>query len=261
MTVRAKKHLGQHFLNDLGIADKIAQSLTLHGGYTRVLEIGPGMGVLTKPLLERPELEVWAIEIDTESIDWLKSHFDSLKERLIEGDILKADIPKILGNNFAIAGNFPYNISSQILFRLLEWKQNIPECVGMFQREVGQRICASEGSKVYGILSVLLQTFYKCEYLFEVSAGKFNPPPKVESAVLRFLRKEDISIPCNERFFFQVVKTAFNQRRKTLRNALRSLAGPNLDALGDFAGKRAEQLSPADFMSLTLALEKAQKEN
>lgn len=254
MTVRAKKYLGQHFLNDESIAKQIADTLTLKG-YDTVLEIGPGMGVLTKYLLEKPVI-THVIEIDTESVDYLKNNYLNLANRVIEEDFLKYDINQVFkGGSFAIIGNYPYNISSQIVFKTIEMRDQIPEFSGMFQKEVAQRICSEAGSKVYGILSVLTQAFYTAEYLFTVPPNVFNPPPKVDSGVLRLTRKDDCSLPCDEKFFFKVVKTAFQQRRKTLRNSLKTLnLSDNLKANSIF-GKRPEQLKVQEFIDLTLLIE------
>lgn len=248
--VKAKKHLGQHFLNDENIAQKIADSLTLEG-YSRVLEIGPGMGVLTKYLLEKP-IETYVIEIDTESVDYLNTHYSKLHGKIISKDFLKYNLKEVFGEEpYAIIGNFPYNISSQIVFKTLELRDQIPEFSGMFQKEVAERICEKKGSKTYGILSVLTQAFYDTEYLFTVSEHVFTPPPKVKSGVMRMRRKADYKLPCDERLFFTVVKTAFNQRRKTLRNSLKSLnLSDNLreDSIFDL---RPEQISVEDFITLT----------
>jgi 16S rRNA (adenine1518-N6/adenine1519-N6)-dimethyltransferase len=255
MTVKAKKHLGQHFLNDENIAKKIADTLSLNG-YKKVLEIGPGMGVLTKYLLEK-DTTTYVIEIDSESVDYLKSSFLNLAPRIIEKDFLKYDLKAVFNDEpFAIIGNFPYNISTQIVFKLLEMRNQIPEFSGMFQKEVAQRICSKEGSKVYGILSVLTQAFYDAEYLFTVPASVFNPPPKVESGVLRLIRKQDYTLPCDEVLFFKVVKAAFQQRRKTLRNSLKTFnLSDNLKANTIF-DKRPEQLCVQEFIELTQEIEK-----
>ena len=248
--VKAKKHLGQHFLTDENIAKDIADTLTLQG-YNKILEIGPGMGVLTKYLLEKP-VETYVIEIDTESVEYLQAHYLKLHNRIISQDFLRYDITKALGSEpFAIIGNFPYNISTQIVFRMLEMRDRIPEFSGMFQKEVAERICEKKGSKTYGILSVLTQAFYDAEYLFTVSEHVFNPPPKVKSGVLRLRRKENYHLPVDERLFFNVVKTAFNQRRKTLRNSLKTFQlSDNLkeDSIFDL---RPEQLSTEEFIELT----------
>ena len=253
--VKAKKYLGQHFLNDETIAEKIADTLTLDG-YKTVLEIGPGMGVLTKYLLEK-DIVTYVIEIDSESVDYLKANYLNLAPRIIEKDFLKYDLNTVFnGSPFAIIGNFPYNISTQIVFKTLEMRDQIPEFSGMFQKEVAQRICSKEGNKVYGILSVLTQAFYNAEYLFTVPPSVFNPPPKVESGVLRLIRKPDYSLPCDEALFFKVVKTAFQQRRKTLRNSLKTLnLSDNLreDIIFD---KRPEQLSVKQFVELSQLIEK-----
>ena len=252
--VRAKKHLGQHFLKDENTALAIAETLS-HKGYNDVLEIGPGMGVLTKYLLEKPSA-VSVIEIDTESVAYLNAHYPKLHGHILEFDFLKYDISKLFdGRPFAVIGNFPYNISTQIIFRMLEFRQRIPEFSGMFQKEVAERICETKGSKTYGILSVLVQAFYDAEYLFTVSETVFSPPPKVKSGVLRLRRKQDFSLPCSEKLFFTVVKVAFQQRRKTLRNSLKSLnLTDNLreDAIFDL---RPEQLSTAQFIALTQKIE------
>lgn len=252
--VKAKKHLGQHFLNDENIAKKIADTLHLEG-YDSVLEIGPGMGVLTKYLLEKP-VTTYVIEIDTESVEYLKTHYQKLEGKVISKDFLKYNINEIFdGGQFAIIGNFPYNISTQIVFRALEFRSQIPEFAGMFQKEVAERICEKKGSKTYGILSVLVQAFYDAEYLFTVSEEVFTPPPKVKSGVLRLRRKENFTLPCNEKLFFTVVKTAFQQRRKTIRNSLKSLNLSDFlreDAIFDM---RPEQLDVEQFISLTQKIE------
>ncbi len=256
--VKAKKYLGQHFLNDEDIAKKIADTLVLKG-YSNVLEIGPGMGVLTKYLLQK-DITTYVIEIDTESVDYLKNNYLNLAPRIIEKDFLKYDLNEVFkGESFGIIGNFPYNISTQIVFKTLEMRDQIPEFSGMFQKEVAQRICSSEGSKVYGILSVLTQAFYDAEYLFTVPPQVFNPPPKVDSGVLRLTRKENFDLPCDEKLFFKVVKTAFQQRRKTLRNSLKTLnLSDNLREDVIF-GKRPEQLSVSEFIKLTTLIEKDTK--
>ncbi|PHK25921.1 16S rRNA methyltransferase [Nostoc linckia z15] len=248
--VKAKKHLGQHFLKDESIAKDIANALTLQG-YNKVLEIGPGMGVLTKYLLDK-DAETWVIEIDTESVDYLNAHYPKLHGKILSKDFLKYNISEAFGDApFAIIGNFPYNISSQIVFRALEMRERIPEFAGMFQKEVAERICEKKGSKTYGILSVLVQAFYDAEYLFTVPEHVFNPPPKVKSGVLRLRRKENFHLPVDEALFFNVVKIAFNQRRKTLRNSLKTYnLSDNLkeDSIFDL---RPEQLSVDQFIELT----------
>jgi 16S rRNA (adenine1518-N6/adenine1519-N6)-dimethyltransferase len=248
--VKAKKHLGQHFLKDEGIAKDIADSLTLKG-YNKVLEIGPGMGVLTKYLLEK-DIETYVIEIDTESVEYLNTHYPKLHGKIISEDFLRYDITKDFGTEpLAIIGNFPYNISSQIVFRTLELRDRIPEFSGMFQKEVAERICEKKGSKTYGILSVLVQAFYDAEYLFTVPEHVFNPPPKVKSGVLRLIRKENYHLPCDEKLFFNVVKTAFNQRRKTLRNSLKTYNLSDILKEDSIFDLRPEQLSTAEFIELT----------
>ncbi len=250
MRVKAKKHLGQHFLNDEIIAEKIANSLT-ENGYNQILEIGPGMGVLTKYLLKK-KITTSVIEIDKESVEYLQAHYLNLSNRIINDDFLKIDISKIYnGGQFAIIGNFPYNISSQIVFKMIENKSQIPELCGMFQKEVAKRITGKEGNKVYGIISVLTQAFYHAEYLFTVPPSVFIPPPKVDSGVIRLIRKKDYSLPIDESFFFKVVKTAFNQRRKTLRNSLKSLQLSNKLREDTIFAKRPEQLSVQEFIFLT----------
>lgn len=248
--VKAKKFLGQHFLKDEGIAQDIADALTLKN-YKTVLEIGPGMGVLTKYLLKK-DVTTHVIEIDTESVAYLQSNYLNLASRIIEKDFLKYDLNEVFkGESFAIIGNFPYNISTQIVFKTLEMRDQIPEFTGMFQKEVAQRICSKEGSKVYGILSVLTQAFYDAEYLFTVPPNVFNPPPRVDSGVLRLIRKDDYSLPCDEKMFYKVVKAAFQQRRKTLRNSLKTFnLSDNLreDIIFD---KRPEQLNVQQFIELT----------
>ncbi|MDW5287185.1 16S rRNA (adenine(1518)-N(6)/adenine(1519)-N(6))-dimethyltransferase RsmA [Formosa sp. PL04] len=254
MTVKAKKHLGQHFLKDETIAEKIANSLSFEG-YKNVLEIGPGMGVLTKYLLKKPT-KTYVVEIDPESVEYLKANYLNLADRVIEKDFLKYDINEVFkGESFAVIGNYPYNISTQIVFKTLEMRDQIPEFSGMFQKEVAQRICEKEGSKAYGILSVLTQAFYKAEYLFTVLPHVFNPPPKVESGVLRLTRKEDYSLDCNEAMLFKVVKTSFQQRRKTLRNSLKTFNLSDSLREDSIFGQRPEQLSVAQFIALTKRIE------
>ncbi|WP_034060878.1 16S rRNA (adenine(1518)-N(6)/adenine(1519)-N(6))-dimethyltransferase RsmA [Lacinutrix jangbogonensis] len=248
--VKAKKFLGQHFLEDETIAEQIADALALKG-YDKVLEIGPGMGVLTKYLIKKP-ITLYAIEIDRESVEYLKNNYLNLAPRIIEKDFLKYDVSEAFGDDpFAICGNFPYNISTQIVFKTLELRHQIPEFSGMFQKEVAKRICSKEGSKVYGILSVLTQAFYDAEYLFTVPPTVFNPPPKVESGVLKLTRKVNYTLPCDEKLFFRVVKQAFMHRRKTLRNSLKTLElSDNLKANAIF-DKRPEQLDVQAFIDLT----------
>jgi 16S rRNA (adenine1518-N6/adenine1519-N6)-dimethyltransferase len=251
MFVKPKKHLGQHFLKDKGIAARIVGLLSGHGGYGKVLELGPGTGVLTEFLAEREGPEVHLIEIDRESIAYLKAHYPTLRSRIIEGDFLKLSLDKLFGQPFALIGNFPYNISSQIFFKVLDFRDLVPEVVCMLQKEVAQRIASGPGNRDYGILSVLLQAYYDIEYSFSVPPHVFQPPPKVQSGVIRLRRNGVQKLDCNEVLFKQVVKAGFNQRRKMLRNALKPLNPPPAvldDALLD---KRAEQLSVADFVYLT----------
>ena len=251
--VRAKKALGQHFLTDLNIARKIA--LSLSGGSAenpdKVLEVGCGMGVLTQYLLERKDIVTYGAEIDSESVEYLHAHYPAFAERLTEGDFLKMDLREQYGDRLKIIGNFPYNISSQIFFKVLENRDIVPECVGMIQREVAVRLAEPPGSKEYGILSVLLQAWYDIEYLFTVGEKVFKPPPKVKSAVIRLVRNGVTKLDCDEQLFIKVVKASFGQRRKMLRNSLKA-------AFGNFEGRehrfftmRAEQLSVADFVELT----------
>lgn len=245
--VRAKKGLGQHFLKDRNIARKIVSGLTLQKGL-QVVEIGPGMGILTGFLLEQPDIRLKLVEIDHESVLFLKNNFFHKEINILEADFLKLPVAELFEGPFSVIGNFPYNISSQIFFRILELRNRIPEVVGMVQKEVAERISTGPGSKTYGILSVLLQAYYHVDYLFTVSESVFIPPPKVKSAVIRLRRNEREQLSCNETDFFKVVKTAFNQRRKMLGNALRSLSSSLPEEL---AVKRAEQLSVDEFVSLT----------
>lgn len=255
--VKPKKHLGQHFLKDLSIAQRIANTLPLTEK-APVLEIGPGTGVLTRFLLENDNIDLTVVELDKESIAYLQANFPALENHIIDADFLKLDLKKLYEGKFFIIGNFPYNISSQIFFKLLENKDQIPCLAGMIQKEVAQRIAAPSGSKTYGILSVLLQAFYNIEYLFTVDEHVFNPPPKVKSAVVRLTRNEVTELGCDEKLFKQVVKTSFNQRRKTLRNSLKPMLGKENEvyALPIF-DKRPEQLNVAAFVELTNLVEKS----
>ncbi|WP_114783275.1 16S rRNA (adenine(1518)-N(6)/adenine(1519)-N(6))-dimethyltransferase RsmA [Botryobacter ruber] len=253
--VSPKKHLGQHFLVDQNIAMKIVDQLTLHRGVTDVLEIGPGMGVLTQYLLQHPEYQTTVVDIDRESIAYLKEHFPQLQDRIISADFLRTDLGQLFPDKFAIIGNFPYNISTQIFFKVLEHRDRVPEVVGMLQKEVAERLAAPPGSKTYGILSVLLQAFYTIEYLFTVGPEVFHPKPKVNSGVIRLLRNEVVALPCSEKKFFEVVKLSFGTRRKTLRNCLRPYnLPPEVQALPVF-DQRAEQLSVEQFIQLTQLIE------
>jgi len=253
--VRAKKYLGQHFLKDMGIASQIAESLVLDSR-TSVLEIGPGMGVLTQFLLQNPLIDLTAVELDTESVEYLHIHYPELK--VIEADFLKMDLKNLFPDKFCIIGNFPYNISSQIFFKMLDNKDSIPCLAGMIQKEVAERIAAPAGSKTYGILSVLMQAYYKIEYLFTVPPTVFDPPPKVESAVIRFTRNEVSKINCDEQLFKTVVKTSFNQRRKTLRNSLKPLVEQGHPMYSDpLFDLRPERLDVEAFIDLTNRVESA----
>lgn len=253
--VRPKKHLGQHFLKNEAIAKDIAESLQ-PGDYNQVVEIGPGMGVLTQFLLNGDN-EVYVVELDTESVSYLKGHFDMRYDHIIEGDFLKLNLQDTFKENIAVIGNFPYNISSQIVFKVLENRDMIPQMAGMFQKEVAERIVAGPGSKTYGIISVLTAAYYEREYLFTVDKEEFNPPPKVQSGVIRLVRKENYTLPCDEKMFKTVVKTAFNQRRKTLRNALKPLGIPEELKESELLSKRAEQLGLEDFIYLTKTLKQS----
>ncbi len=248
--VKAKKHLGQHFLNDEIIAQKIVDSMTDLN--TPLIEIGPGMGVLTKYLLQKEDLTLHLIELDNESVDYLVEKYTGLKDNIIFGDFLKMNLLDIENDKFNIIGNFPYNISSQIFFKILEYKEHIPQVVGMLQKEVAERLASPPGNRTYGILSVFLQAYYNIEYLFTVPENVFIPPPKVKSGVIRLLRNDVEKLDCDENFFVTVVKTSFNQRRKTLSNSLKSIAF-NRDVIKDYDifKMRPEQLSVNQFVSLT----------
>ncbi len=249
-SVRPKKKLGQHFLKDLNIARKIVDSLGTEP--SAVLEVGPGMGVLTRFLLQRKELDVHVVEIDRESVEYLQKHFQELKPKIYFHNFLKWDAAE-MPEKFNVIGNFPYNISSQIFFRILEWRNRVPQVVCMVQKEVAERLSAGPGTKAYGILSVLLGAYYSVDYLFTVSEQVFVPPPKVKSAVIRLQRNAVEKLPCDEVLFFRIVKAAFGKRRKMLRNSLREL---ELEIPEEFAEKRPEQLSVEDFIRLTAAMEK-----
>lgn len=246
-SVQPKKSLGQHFLKDPAIAEKIASVLS-GKDYSSVLEIGPGMGILTKYLIDRRFEDLRVIEIDIESVQYLRNLFPGLE--IIHGDFLEMNLDDHFQSNIAVIGNFPYNISSQIMFRVLENRNKITEVAGMFQKEVAERICSGPGSRVYGILSVFLQAFYKAEYLFTVPEHVFNPPPKVKSGVIRLLRNEVDNLGCDEKLFYKVVKASFNQRRKTLRNSVRSAFRLNSDDCQYFS-MRPEQLNVQQFIELT----------
>ncbi len=244
--VKPKKALGQHFLTDLNIARRIADTISDYRNLP-ALEVGPGMGVLTQFLLER-DPNVTAVEIDSESVEWLHSHFPEL--RVVEGDFLRLDLAEVMGNRpFTVIGNYPYNISSQIFFRILDFKDQIPCCAGMLQREVAERLAAGPGTKARGILSVLLQAWYDVEYLFTVSENVFNPPPKVKSGVIRLTRNSRTELGCDPARFKAIVKATFGQRRKTIRNSIRSVIA-DFPADHPLAGLRPEQLTVGDFISL-----------
>lgn len=250
MEVRPKKSLGQHFLIDLTAARQIADALQTDGNAdakTDVLEVGPGMGVLTQFLLQRPELNLRMVEIDRESVDYLLVHFPQVNGNLIEADFLKLRLENFFKGSFCVIGNFPYNISSQIFFKILDYKESVPQVVCMIQKEVAERIAEKPGTKTYGILSVLLQAWYDIEYLFTVGEGAFNPPPKVKSAVIRLVRNGRTSLGCDEAMFKTVVKTAFNQRRKTMRNSLKTLINAKAAKEGWTPGQTAEFASDPVF--------------
>lgn len=249
--VKAKKHLGQHFLTDKNIAEKIVNSLQGAAEYKRVLEVGPGMGILSDFLLQKKDFDTHLIDLDVESFEFLHKKYPQLGDKLINGDFLELDFKSVFPGKFGIIGNFPYNISSQILFKVLDNRDQVVEVVGMFQKEVAQRCVEKPGSKEYGILSVFLQAYYDVEYLFTVKAGVFNPPPKVLSAVIRLKRNNVDKLDCDEKLFWQVVKAGFNQRRKTLRNALSSLISKDKMPEEPMLELRAERLSVADFVKLT----------
>ena len=251
--VRPKKALGQHFLTDQSVAQAIVASLQSRGP---VLEVGPGTGVLTKYLLQDPDIELKVVELDSESVRYLLEHYPKLAPGLYEADFLKLDLKKLFPGHFAVIGNFPYNISSQIFFKVLDYREQVPEVVCMIQKEVAERMAAGSGSKTYGILSVLMQAWYDIEYLFTVGEGAFLPPPKVKSAVIRLTRNDRSSLPCDEDLFKRVVKTTFNQRRKTIRNSLKPILAtlPKLPDFIPYLDARPEQLSVEEFVELTQSL-------
>ena len=251
MNVRPKKNLGQHFLTDQSIALQIVKSLQDKSNYKKVLEIGAGMGVLTQYLLNETVFETSVIDIDKESIQYLKQHFPTLSQRIIEGDFLRINLSEIFNEPIAIIGNFPYNISTEILFKILDNKDLVPEVVGMFQKEVAERIASKPGSRIYGVTSVLLQAYYTIDYLFTVDENVFNPPPKVKSGVIRLTRNATKHLNCNEKKFTQVVKASFSQRRKMLRNALKPFEFKPEFENNQYLTERAEQLSVDNFVELT----------
>ena len=248
--IRPKKSLGQHFLKDMSIAERIADTISDSQNLS-VLEVGPGTGVLTQFLL-RKNFQLKVVELDTESVSHLKTHYPALDGNIIEGDFLKLDLSELFSDPFVIIGNFPYNISSQIFFKVLDYKDRIPVCAGMVQKEVAERLASKPGRKAYGIISILLQVWYDIEYLFTVEPTVFDPPPKVRSAVIRMTRNNRTQLDCDEKFLKTVVKTAFNQRRKTMRNSLKSLLGKENPIFQDpIFDKRPEQLSVEEFIVLT----------
>jgi dimethyladenosine transferase len=254
-TVKPKKSLGQHFLKDLDIARQIADTVSAYKGMP-VLEVGPGMGVLTQFLLEAGQ-DLTVVELDRESVEYLNEHFPQLQGRIIGEDFLKLDLATLFPGQLCVIGNYPYNISSQIFFKVVDYKDRIPCCSGMIQKEVAERMAAAPGSKTYGILSVLLQAWYDIEYLLTVPEHVFNPPPKVKSAVIRMTRNSTTQLGCDETLFKRVVKTGFNQRRKTLRNSLKPLLGKENEIFDDpIFDKRPEQLSVQQFIELTNRIER-----
>jgi 16S rRNA (adenine1518-N6/adenine1519-N6)-dimethyltransferase len=256
MYVRPKKSLGQHFLHDRQIAEKITQSISNNIG--ALLEIGAGTGILTEFLLEK-ELDFKTIEIDKESIDFLRKNFPDIKNKLIEGDFLQLNLRNIFNKPFGVIGNFPYNISSQIFFKILDEKEIIPEVICMIQKEVAERIAEPPGSKTYGILSVFIQAFYNVEYLFTVHENAFIPPPKVKSAVIRLIRNNVQHLNCDELLFKKIVKATFNQRRKTIKNSLKLIIGDRQISTNRFLSLRPETLSVQDFVELTNIVEQVVK--
>ena len=254
--VKPKKHLGQHFLTDLSIAEKIAKAVSGHGGVKKVLEIGPGMGVLTDYLLEE-NWDLYLVDIDKESVSYLHKKYPKLGDKIIAGDYLKMDFASIMQAPYIVAGNFPYNISTQIFFKVLEERNAVVEVVCMLQKEVAQRIASPKGNKDYGILSVMLQAFYDIEYLFSVPPEVFDPPPKVNSGVIRLKRNAVEKLPCDEKLFFRVIKQAFSTRRKTLRNCLKSMGLSEELKADPIMDKRAEQLDVQEFITLTQNLQES----
>ncbi len=255
MEVRAKKALGQHFLTDQNIARTIVDAMSVNEEVRDVLEIGPGMGVLTQYLLQREDIDLKMVELDNESTDYLLTHFPGMQGKLYLADYLRLDIHQLFRGNYRVIGNFPYNISSQIFFKILDDKDRVPEVVCMIQKEVADRIAEKPGTKTYGILSVLLQAWYDIEYVVSVGSGAFAPPPKVQSAVIRLVRNSRTEMACDEKVFRSVVKTAFNQRRKTLRNALKPVLPEGFDTSDPVFDLRAERLSVDDFIALSLKIQ------
>lgn len=255
MHVRAKKHLGQHFLTDPHLAQKIVESLRILNPDSRILEIGPGKGVLTQYLLAKEGNRVLAIDIDIESVEFLHNQYPSFKSQIVLGDFLEASKSLLAQDQWSIIGNFPYNISSQIIFKILENRNQVGELVGMFQKEVAERFRGKPSTKEYGILSVLVQAFFEVDYLFSVKPGSFYPPPKVNSAVVRFTRKDNFKLDCNEALFFRIIRAGFNQRRKTLRNSLLGDFPAIKNPEAPYSELRAEALSVQDFIVLCRYLE------
>ena len=255
MSVKPKKHLGQHFLTDETVCQRMADDLDQFDSFKKVLEIGPGMGALTKYLLKKEAFETHVVEIDFESVAYLNTHYPDLKGRIYSRDFLKEDFSQLMGTEpVAVVGNFPYNISSQILFKVLDYKDQIPVVIGMFQKEVAERVAEKPGSKKYGIISVFLQAYYDIDYLFTVDEHVFDPPPKVKSGVIRLKRNNVKELACDEKLFIRVVKAAFSQRRKTLRNSMKSMLNEfdnPIDVSGDLFQRRAETLSVQEFISIT----------
>ncbi len=253
MYVRAKKALGQHFLKDNEIAAKIVDMLKLpeQGESAAVLEVGPGTGVLTQYLVQKPAINLKLVEIDSESVQYLRVHYPNLGSTLVEGDFLKMDLNDLFEGEFMLIGNFPYNISSQIFFKALDYKEKIPVIVGMLQKEVAERLASPPGNKNYGILSVLLQVWYNIEYMFTVHENSFIPPPKVKSAVIRLTKNSRVELGCDEQLFKRVVKTTFNQRRKTIRNSIKPITAGEGVTTSYLFDKRPEQLSVEEFVELT----------
>ncbi len=258
MIIRPKKSLGQHFLKNDDICARISDAITVHEGYKKVLEVGPGMGALTQHLLRREDFETSVVELDRDSVAYLNVHFSQLRGRILEQDFLHMKLDELFGEQFAVVGNYPYNISSQIVFKILDYKEHIPEMVGMFQKEVARRFASGPGSKEYGIISVLVQAHYNVEYLFTVDENEFIPPPKVKSGVIRMTRKTGSVLGCDEKLFKIIIKTGFNQRRKTLRNSLKSLLKEGMDTTLEVFNKRPEQLGLEQFVELTKMFEKFQ---
>lgn len=250
MDLQLKKSLGQHFLKDESVSLRIIDELAQHP-FQNLLEVGPGGGALTKHLLTINGINLMAVELDKEKVDYLAQTYPSLKDKIIHGSFLEIDPP--FNEPFTVVGNFPYNISTQIVFRILDWKSQVPVMIGMFQKEVAERIASKEGNKVYGVLSVLVQAFYKAEYLFDVEPQAFNPPPKVDSGVIRLARRSDVPEMKSERHFINLVKTAFGQRRKTMRNAVRGLFDA-AELQDELFNKRAEALAVSEFAALTFRM-------